>query len=262
MNAIKPTNNNNLVNDNWSEKAKICGRDLVIKKIAITTIGLINLACLGTALYCLVAFTLVPAEAVIISPFIVGVLGVLAYLKFPSFGIASESYANLLDPFQAIAQTLTFISFGPLMLTIKVIDLTPYNDPFKADTISTTLEKENFETVYQTHGKHFKNLTKYGFVPPGNYKDFLNLKKEYITLKRALDFYKAELAEEDATRIRKEVEYGQFEQRWMELRARIQFPHPEKPELDFSKLSTRVKLKLREFFIIGKTATPPQTAAS
>ncbi|MCH9625475.1 MAG: hypothetical protein S4CHLAM123_06490 [Chlamydiales bacterium] len=262
MDANKVTNNNKSVNDNWSEKTKVCGRNLAIKKIAIITIGLINLACLGTVLYCLVAFTLVPTQAVIIAPFIVGVLGVLAYLKFPTFGIASESYANLLDPFQAIAQTLTFFSFGPLMLTIKMIDLTPYNDPFKANAISTTLEKENFETVYQTHGKHFKNLTKYGFIPLENSKDFLKLKEEYIPLKRELEFYKVESTEEDITRICSEVKYGQFEQRWMELRARIQFPHPEQPELDFSKFFTRMKLKLREFFVLGKTTSPPQTTAS
>ncbi len=83
------------IRSNWELKSPKAQRDLVIKKIAIAIILIINLGGIAFGLYHLTLHYTIPTQALIVSPFIVGVLGAIAYLKIPSFGITKSNYTHI-----------------------------------------------------------------------------------------------------------------------------------------------------------------------
>jgi len=241
----------------WKHCAPKAQRDLVIKKIAVALIALINFGALGVALFCCISYLPVPTQALLASPFIVGVLASLTYLKFPTLGIDSWNYTSFLNPGNMIGRGLTYLFFGPLMFAIQRIDWTAYHDPVCANKISKDLENNSFEKIAHEYGKHFSNLFKYGFIDKKHASELKNLYCDYKPIQYELNFWKKEHLE-DCEEAKQALEQKEvFESRWLKLKETIQFPYPKKPKYQFSSKSTKIKLKLRSACCFG----PPTDAA-
>lgn len=242
----------------WELKAPLARRDLIIKKVAISVIALLNFAALGVALYYIIAYCPVPNQALLISPFIVGVLAALANLKYPTFGVSSMNYSAYLNPTSLVGRAIAYLFFGPFQYAINKIDWTPYHDPIVANKISRHLEKKKFEEIAADYGKNFDNLTNYGFIHPNFLPELKELYKAHRAEKYELEFWKKEESEDcqeaQAAVKRKE----KLEERWEAMKARFihPFPHPKVAKLDFSSKLTKAKLKMRSFCCFG----PPLNA--
>lgn len=221
----------------WNIKSAQAKRDLVIKTVALTLLALINLAVLGIALYLVVLYTPLPTNAVFASPFIVGALAALSYLKFPTCGITSMNYSSFLNPTYLVGKTIAYLFFGPLMYAIDRADWTPYHSPIQANKISGILQNDSFEVIAETFAPHYYNLVKYGFIPKKYGEDFLQLCQTYTINKRALNYWKE--ADSRSSEYRQAVQTVEdLNENWNKLKSQISvdsFPHPENPKIDFSK---------------------------
>lgn len=234
----------------WELNAPKSQRDLIIKKLAIAIIAALNLAVLAGALYFIITYCPMPTEALLVSPFIVGILGALAYLKFPTCGINSMNYSQYSNPATIAGKTLTYIFFGPYMFAAKKCDWTAYHDPCVANKIAKDLETKPFEYLAKEYGKHFANFSEYGMIPPQFKQDLVNLYSNYRPIKKALKYYKSKGLEwlprvETLTNRKNKIEKD-----WEVLRERI-LPYlvfPEIPEQDFGNPVTGYRIKLEEFF--------------
>src|SRR5690625_3966827 len=94
MKSNNTTINNFPIENRWKQNASKSRRDLIIKKIAIILIATFNLAALGAALYVIISYCPIPTQTLLVSPFIVGVLSALAYLRFPTCGINAVNYTQ------------------------------------------------------------------------------------------------------------------------------------------------------------------------
>jgi hypothetical protein len=233
----------------WESKGRNCHIDLTIKQLAIALITLLNFAALGVGFYYLVAYCTIPAQAMLISPFIVGVLAALANLKFPTFGISSGNYSNFLNPLALVGRVAAYVFFGPMMYILNKVDLTPYHDPIKANKVSQDLEELSFEKIADQYGPFFQNLIKYGFIHEKYEQKLQSLYETYVPIKEEILFWKNEGLEncvESKTATRKKLK---VEKDWKALKESFEyaFPHPNKPKYDFSKTTTSVQLKYREY---------------
>jgi len=237
----------------WELKTFNAQRDLIIKKVVIALIALLNFVALGTVLYFIISYCPVPTQAILVSPFIVGVLAALAYLKFPTFGVSSVNYSNYLNPTSLIGRGLAYLFFGPLMYAISKLDWTPYHDPIRANKISKNLEELPFYKLAEEYGLHFDNLIKYGFIPEKNEEELIALYEEYLPIKKEIDFWKEEGLEECAESKEAQEKKERLEEKWLDLKNKFDFsfPHPPKPILDFSKRTTDIKLKARAACCFG-----------
>lgn len=235
--------NHQIANERWAKKAPACLRDLILKKIALIITALLNFAALGTILYYTVTYCPVPAQAVLVSPYIVGVLGALTYVKFPTFGISYITYTNYSNPLSLMGRAITYLFFGPYMYLVERLDVTPYYDPFVADEVSNNLEKWPFDQIANTFGRHFSNLTHYDFIEEVHTDTLQELYEAYKPLRDARLFYREGTAE----RIKTEAEIGELGDKWNDLKQNFRLPHPEKPPLNFSETSTKIWVKLRSY---------------
>jgi hypothetical protein len=244
--------------NHWELNAPEAKRDLVIKRIAVTLIALINFGLLGLALYYIISYCPFPSQALLISPFIVGVLTALAYLKFPTFGINHLNYTAYLNPSTLIGKGMAYLFFGPFMYAIHHVDWTPYHDPIYANKISKDLEEKSFKNIAEDYGRHFSNLVKYGFIHKKYLSELMALYQEYKPIKREINFWTSEKLEdcEEAKKALKREEV--IEKHWKALKNSFEyaFPHPEKPIYNFSSQITQVQLKMRSTCCFG----PPTEA--
>lgn len=241
----------NLPANYWELNIPKNQRDLIIKKIAVGLIGALNLAMLGGAVYFIITYCPISTQALLISPFIVGVLGALAYLKFPTCGINSMNYTQYSNPAVILGKVITYVFFGPYMYASKKCDWTAYHDPIVANKIAHDLDTNSFESLAEEYGKHFDNFAKYGMIPP-EYKDaLLNLYQEYKPAKNELQYYEKKnlLWHEEAVRLAELKE--NIENRWKDLRESIR-PHlyfPVIPKHNFRSRFTPIRLKIYDFFL-------------
>lgn len=189
----------------WKAKRSLAKRDFAIRKICITLLLAINLAALGGALYAVISYCPFSSEAIIITPFIVGVVGALAYLKLPRFGVDKFNYKNLTNPAVQIGKALTFLFFGPFVLINDRLDDNAYFDAHVAQQISDGLSKWSFEQVSEEYGKHFKNLNKYGFIDEKTATGLIDLQKRWKPIKDAIEFYQSEYKKQLANTAKKVV---------------------------------------------------------
>jgi len=174
----------------WEINSPKCKRDLIIKKIAVGMILLTNLALLGTAFYFITQYDLpIPSKALVTSPFIVGILMAMTQLKLPKLtklGINRKTPRNLSNPLHMLGRGAAYLLFAPYKLALDACDWTQYHDRYVANKIMKDLFDEteadkthrSFESLAEEYGKHFKNLAKYGFIPP-DYKT--NIPPDYKT---------------------------------------------------------------------------------
>jgi hypothetical protein len=264
----------------WLERSTISARDLVLKKIAISIIALLNFAAVGTGVYYLVAYIPIPAQALLVSPFIVGVLGALANIKFPTLGISSHNYTSYVNPLGLLGRVTGYLFFGPLMYVANRTDWTPYHDPIYANTLSTNLEEASFADIADNYGRHFSNLTRYGFIDERYKQKLKRLYKSYKPQRDGLRFYTGEkerlikVAEESKSATEESAsdtddttsEYEEqidialrkvnrrlekLERKWEKIKQNCRFPHPKFPKLKFSDRTTRVNLKVRSCLWFG-----------
>jgi hypothetical protein len=234
----------------WELNAPKSQRDLMIKKLAIAIIAALNLAVLAGALYFIITYCPMPTEALLVSPFIVGILGALAYLKFPTCGINSLNYSQYSNPATIAGKTLTYIFFGPYMYAAKKCDWTVYHDPRVANKIAKDLETKSFEYLAKEYGKHFANFAEYGMIHPEFKQELLNLYHNYKPIKKALKYYESKGLEWHSRVETLTVRKNGIESRWEVLREKImlRLVFPEIPEPDFSSPVTGYSIKLEEFF--------------
>ncbi|NGX61585.1 MAG: hypothetical protein K940chlam9_01072 [Chlamydiae bacterium] len=264
----------NTINENsvWEQQAPKAKRLLLIKRIAITTLAILNLAGIAALLYHLALFLPIPEEALLVSPFIVGVVAALVYLKFPTFGANTMNYAQYTNPATWIGKGFAYLFFGPFLVALDRVDRTAYHDPEKANKISMNLEtKPLFTTVTkedevkgvgEKYGRHIENLTRFGFIPKDKQEEFLALYKEFKPLQEELKHYqhkyKSHLEEGELPRgdekwketFREiEAQREELEEKWITFRDKLKdsLPHPVTPRLDFSKKKTKVKLFIEKY---------------
>jgi hypothetical protein len=234
----------------WEINSPKSKRDLIIKKIAITLIAIINLAALGAIFYLIVSYCPISTQALLISPFIVGVLGTLVTLKFPTFGINSMNYTQYSNPSTILGKIITYFFFGPYMYATKKCDWNVYHDPHTANLISNDLATASYEEIDKKYSKHFNNFAKYGIIPPEFKKDLNSLSKEYKPIKTALKFYhKKNLGwHEKISDLNDQKEM--IEQKWAVLRDKIHpyLSFPKLPEKDFGDSFTKWGTKIEDTF--------------
>lgn len=272
----------------WELTAPLAKRDLIIRKIFTTILFSINIAGLGAALYFVIAYCPISAKAYVISPFIVGVLGAVAYLKLPTFGISKFNYHNITNPAVQLGKGLALAFFTPCVLASYLLDQTPYHDPHSANCISTELSEWTFSQISEKHGRHFNNLYRYGFIREEDVKkeDLKNLREELLPIEREMSFYEKKYAsvlkghvkshKRDhssrqpewfnqylALKEQKEGKEG-VEDRWKGIRARLidHLPHPEIPADDFSTRWGRFRVTAREFFLNTNDFFPKSRASN
>lgn len=234
----------------WEAQSPTSATDLLVKKIAVAAIAMLNLAALGAALYFIISYCPVPTEALIVSPFIVGVLGALAYMKFPTCGISSMNYTGYVNPVQLLGKAMAYLFFGPLMYAVKHLDWTPYHDHVRANRISQDLTELPFAEVADQYGKHFDNLIKYGFIHEGHAEELKTLYEQYKPTKKAIAFWKQEGLEKSQQSAQAKAKLDTIEEKWRDLKrtSNYAFPTPDMPDYDFAQSSTRVELWMRKYF--------------
>ncbi len=246
--SVTKTNTLTSQQSRWEKLASNSSRDLILKKIAVVFVAIINLAMLGGAAYLVVSYCPLPTPQTILifSPFILGVLGALSYLKIPACKELSETYRTTSHPTTCIGKGLAYIFFGPLVYVIKQLDWTSYHDPIKANAISSDLKKLPFEQIADKYGKHFDNLVGYGFIDEDQKENLEELYEIYCTVKATRDFWKREGLEESKPAQKAGAKLAALRATWKSLKTifKAPFPTPPLPELDFSKTKTRIKAKI------------------
>jgi hypothetical protein len=244
MSVQSPKNDNNIFYlTPWEVNRSVAIRDFIVKRVGVIALAIINFAALGVSLYYISAYIPLPAQALLISPFIVGALAGLSSLKFPTLGVTERNYSNFINPLSLAGRALSYLFFGPLVYAINRIDWDCYFDEDRACEISNHLEKLPFEQIAKRYGPHFDNLVKYGFIHRDYYPSLKSLYKEYQPVKEALEFYRK--GTENHLKAQQKLEEIELEwQNWKE-NYRYVFPYPTTPNYDFSKLSTKVYLKFR-----------------
>lgn len=250
MSSLKQTDSNSIPLTKWETQAPVSAQDLILKKIAVALIALINLAALGTALYFIISYCPVPSTALLASPFIVGVLGALAYMNFPTCGVSSKNYTDYFNPLALLGKGMAYLFFGPLMYAVKHIDWTPYHDPICAHRISTDLQELSFDQVADKYGENFSNLIYYGFIHEDQSQELQALYEEYQPVKKAIDFWKQEKMEKSEPYIQAQAKLASIEGKWSVIKQNIKFPFPtpQLPDYDFTQTSTQVELWMRKHF--------------
>ena len=238
----------------WETQSPTCAIDLVLKKIAIVLIALINLTALGTALYYIISYCPIPSQAFVVSPFIVGVLGALAYIRFPTCGVSDKNYTNYTNPTTLIGKGLAYLFFAPLIFAVNHIDWTPYHDPICATRVSNDLKELPFDQITRKYGDNFNNLVRYGFIHEDNQAELHNLHEEYQPVKDAVDFWQQEKMEQSVIYAHAKVSQANIENKWESFKQGTAhpFPSPALPQYDFTQSSTRVTLWMREHFCFNK----------
>ncbi len=258
MSSIEQTSSESIItpppNTLWETHSPTCGTDLVLKKIAVAIIGLLNLAALGTALYYIISYCPIPSQAIVASPFIVGVLGALTYIKFPTCSITEKNYTSYVNPTALIGKGLAYLFFGPLMYAVKHIDWTPYHDPICATRVSNDLKELPFDQVTRKYGDNFNNLIRYGFIPEDKRVELQHLHKEYQPIKDAVDFWQQEKMEKSEVYAQAMVNQAAIEEKWTDFKQNTvhPFPSPDLPDYDFTQSSTHVMLWMRQHFCFNQ----------
>jgi len=240
--------NNDLSTNYWELNAPDSRRDLIIKKVVVGLIALINFAALGAALYFIIAYCPISTQALLISPFIVGVLGALVYLKFPTLGINSMNYSQYSNPAIMLGKGITYLFFGPYMYATKKCDWTPYHDPHVANKIANAINTNSFEDLAKEYGKHFDNFAKYGMIPPEHKEELLAIHAAYKPIRKALKYYEKKDLKWHERVVNLNSEKAGIERRWENLRREIR-PHlhfPPIPEYDFNGRLTPTCLRMQD----------------
>lgn len=239
--------------DRYLIHSPIAKRDLTIKKIVVALIALLNFAVLGFVLYAIISYCSVPTQALLISPFIVGVLGALAYLDFPTLGINTMNYTQYSNPAAILGKILTYVFFGPYIYAVKKCDWTAYHDPAVAQRVAHQIaseEEKAFEKLAQAHGEHFDNFVRYGIIQEEFRQRFTNLFQEYKPLQKEYEYYKKRglLWHERVTEIN--LQKTQIERRWAEIRQEVAdtLYYPPLEQYDFTSRWTTIRLAIHDFF--------------
>lgn len=239
------TKRTDLPNNYWELNKSIARRDLIIKKIALVVIALINFAILGAVLYAIIAYCPLPAEALLVSPFIFGVLGALVYLKFPTLGVDQKNYSQFTNPTILLGKMLTYLFFGPYMFTLDYCDLTAYHDPYVANKISNDFRERSFEKLEEKYGDRFSNIIKYGIILPTFKDELLEIKKDYRPIKQDWSYYKEQGGGCKNYESKLKQQKADIERRWQELQEKMKcYPELSPPTYDFTSLSTRAWYQL------------------
>lgn len=138
--------------------------DLKIKKIFLSMLIPLNIAGITAAYYLIITYCPIKAEPLIISSFIVGVLGGLISLKIKTFGITGHNLSQFVNPVTLIGRLLAYVFFGPILLARDFLDWTNYANPEEANRISGELETQSFSFIAEHYGAKRNNLIKYGFI--------------------------------------------------------------------------------------------------
>lgn len=267
----------------WEIKAPIAKRDFIIRKIFINFLFAMNAAGLGVALYFVISYCPIPAKAFLISPFVVGVIGAVAYLKLPTFGISKHNYFNITNPAVHIGKALALAFFGPCVLANYFLDKTPYHDPETATCISEELRKLSFSEISEKHGRHFKNLYHYGFIQEAvmPQQSLQDLRQRLLPIERTIQRYEktyksvldqrlgeSESEEETPEWFERYLqcldEKKAIEKEWLKEKSSMisHLPYPKLPAYDLSKWSDRIKVWARDFFLNTSEFLPKNRASN
>ncbi|MCC5833011.1 MAG: hypothetical protein JJU12_08235 [Chlamydiales bacterium] len=233
----------------WEIRAPKARRDFIIKKIAIAIIATLNFSVLAAALYLILTYCPISTQAMIASPFIVGVVAALTYLKFPTCGVSTLNYTQYSNPATILGKIVTYIFFGPYMYAVKRCDWTLYHDLETAHLIADYLKNKSFEVLADKYGKHFRNFAKYGMIPPENEKELINLYNSYAPVKKELERFKQKGLESNSRFQAVTKEKNSIEKRWLDLQKTIekQIFLPEIPKRDFSSPITILSLNVVDY---------------
>ncbi|MCH9627200.1 MAG: hypothetical protein S4CHLAM2_08350 [Chlamydiales bacterium] len=230
----------------WEAFAPQAKTDLIIKKIAVATIALLNLAALGAVFYYLVTYCPLASTPYLVSPYVAAVIGTLASLKFPTLGISSSNYSKYTNPVALLGQGLAYLFFGPYKYAVKHCDWTPYHDPHVANALAHDIQSLSLKELAEKHGEHFSNLFKYGIIPDAFKDELHTLYQDNKPVQKGREYYKRQKLDWHGQNKKFEQEEAKLEARWNDLRARI-IPYlhfPELPAHDFGSPLTQARLDM------------------
>lgn len=232
----------------WEKASPKAQRELVIKKLAVGIVALANLAGIAALFTYITLHVPISTSPLVVSPFVVGVLGALTYLEFPTFGITKSNYKHFTNPATILARAVTTVVFGPVVLMIKWLDWTRYGDPYVAKQIKKDFASNDFDNLMTHYGPKAKNLQRYGYISLSQRKEMERLYKEAKPHLETKQFLTEENAQEDATST--QLELDKISQNWPTTKKQIetQLPSPLVTPPNFSKTSTKIKVWFRKTF--------------
>lgn len=230
--------------DIWNQQSRVCQRDLVIKKIAIFIIAMANLAAIATLFTYATLYLPLHTLPVLLTPFLIGVLGAMNFFKIPVCGLTHKDT----NPLTFLSKALSVSFFFPLICFVRWLDLTNYGDPYKARAIIEDFKTKEFEEIMSSYGPKARNLGRYGLIQEDQAQAFKKLyleSKHTLAAMKFLTDEKVTQTARDFTKVKQDL--GTHESSWARTKENIvqNFPNPEPRELDFSKASTRLRVWVR-----------------
>ncbi len=148
------------------------------------------LAGIGLVIY-MYCPTFIPNEALLVSPFVGGVLAALISLKLTTWGVTPTNYQSYSNPLSLMGRGLTMALFGPLLYLKYKIDWTDYSDPYVANGVSHDLGTKSLEEITLRYGSSISSLRRAGIVKPNEARRLKKLVKEYKPLIKKQNFFSA-----------------------------------------------------------------------
>lgn len=262
-NGVDSSNSNPSVS--YEKSVSKCTRDLVIKKMALSIIILLNVAALGAIFTYITLYCPIPERPLLISTFVVGVLGALVSLKVPTLGVTGGNYTQFTNPVSLLGRAATLILFGPVLLVIKKIDWTNYADPYVANQVSEELSRLSFKELSPLYGPRIENLKKYGFISQEKAQKLKDLHEHYQKHKKAHDLFLThsknflkEITDDKAENLflqnldKTKESLEDIESDWLQLKHQIipSLPRPETNIPDYGSWKTRFYMLFRKYLVV------------
>jgi len=241
----------------WESRAKVCSRDLLIKKVALDALVALNVIFLSLFAFA-VMFTSrlifpVPVEVLFLIPFLTGILSTFSFLGIPTGQITRGNVNEFSNPQMMLGRTVSFALFYPVVWAIRNSDWTQYHNPHEANRISYDLENMSLKEFSEKYERKIFswNLAKYGFVTESEQAEIKEILNRYTglskTQKTFLDHHGPAIEKRKKDGLFEDPRY-QFlkgfdethgrletcERTWKELQSRlsVHLPHPLIPSVE------------------------------
>lgn len=233
--------------------------ELLAKRIFLFVSILLQACVLAGVLAVVLLYCPIPHEALLISPFIAGILTALALLHVPTFNISAFSYHYYTNPTSLLGNILTLIFFGPLIYLKAKTDWTNYGDPIIANGIHEDLTNESFEKIYLSYKSRFSNLKRYGYITQDQYlriRDINIVYKDLFAAKKIFDqpFDETKKLDETDTPFGRQYRYlteeiARLEKRWEGIQEELKESLPQPPAPDLTKPFNRLTYQIHRYAI-------------
>lgn len=224
-------------NVRWLNASDTCERDVMIKKMAVAILFLMNISALGYTFYYISCCYSIASEALVVTPFITGILAALMLLKLPTCGVTGDNYKNLTNPVLILGHIIATCLFFPVVLLKNYLDFNNYSDPYVVHKVRRDLLEQPFSFVLENYSGKIANLGKYGLLQEELVEEFTNL---CITYSQTVENYRLLLNEypeiEETELLPSDLknDLEQAEEEWQKFKLKLALPDPSLPSPTFS----------------------------